>query len=46
MMVPGLAYSGYQYAHKKNDATAASSSTQSKPTTSATRQKIPDSDIE
>ncbi len=48
MMVPGLAYSGYKYVHDKNQTAANTSSTQSHKSTSTTasQQKIPDSEIE
>lgn len=45
-MIPGLAYSGYKYEHDKNNAALSASNTQSDKSTSATPQKIPDSEIE
>jgi len=46
LMIPGLAYSGYKYEHDKNNAALSASNTQSDKSTSATPQKIPDSEIE
>jgi hypothetical protein len=50
MMIPGLAYSGYKYAHDKNQPTASASSNKSTQTSSkatpSRQQKIPDSEIE
>jgi hypothetical protein len=50
MMIPGLAYSGYKYAHDKNQPAASASSNKSTQTSSkatpSRQQKIPDSEIE
>jgi hypothetical protein len=46
LMIPGLAYSGYKYAHDKNQPAASASSTQSTKSTTTSPRKIPDSEIE
>jgi hypothetical protein len=53
LMIPGLAYSGYQYEHKKSEpasspstSSTASTSHSSKSATATRPQKIPDSEIE
>jgi len=46
LMIPGLAYSGYKYAHDKNQAAADTSSTRSNKSTTSSQQNVPDNSIE